>query len=453
MKKLMCILVLVLLLAGCKGNNNHGEEIDLAPDPIQTEEPARLTLDSLRKSSMTPFIMPQYGTEDYDYYSSLLTWGDECIPGKLYLKCAVSRTEEAILLLSDLDFRIETGMYNFQPWDRRMIYAVAVGEDGDSLVKVDQETGQDTTLYHVDGERIRFMLKDGNIYFSSGSRILCLNIYTDEVETFAECEGEVSDLAATLGSIAWADGGGNYFLYDYEKGEGVPIDYEELFPFHERYYYFFRDQEDGISTLYLVTRETDEEELIEDNIKAVLYASVNQIYAQVGNEYITYVDDTYAQVGNECIIYVDNTYGNIETVYNAVTDDMELIGCAKKQPADFEDRWLIYVREGDELVVLDSETQETSTLFRLENGLSDLMNASIVTECQAASANFDYNFIEGVSDQDFYICGECADNNLPCFIWADKDKDWFWYHPHSGDNERIEVIPYGWSSYFIKQAD
>ena len=432
------MLGLTLLLAGCNNdNNNHGEEIDLAPDPIQTEE-ERLTLDSLRRSGMTPFIMPQYGTEDYEYYSSLLTWGDECIPGKLYLKCMVSRTEEAILLLSDLDFRIETGMYNFQPWDRLMIYAVAVGEDGDSLVKVDQEMGQDTTLYHADGERIRFMIGGSKIYFSSGSRILDLNIYTNEVETFAECEGEVSDLAATLDSIAWADGNGNYFLYDYEKKEGVPIDYEELFPFRERYYYFFRDKEDGISTLYLVTRETDEEELIEDNIKAVLYASVNQIYAQVGNE---------------CIIYVDNTYGNVETVYNAVTDDMELFGCAEKQSAGSEDGWLIYVREGDELVMLDSETHEVSTLFQLENGLSDFMNASIVTEYQAASADFNYDFIEGVSYEDFYICDECADNYLHYLIWADKDKDWFWYHPHSGENERIEVIPYGWFSYFIKQAD
>ena len=439
MKKLTGIICIfaaaALLLTGCSGSS--GEEIDLSPDPIETDND-RLTLDSLRKSWMHPFIMPQYGTEEYDYYSSLLSWGDECVPGKLYLQCAVSSTESAILLLSDIVFREEAGMYSFQPWDRLMIYAAAAGGDGDSLMRVDQETGQETVLYHADGEAIRFMMKQGYyIYFSSGSSILYVNLYTDEVELLAECEGEVSDLAYTLDSIAWADGSGNYFLYDYESEEGVPIDYEELFPFNELYYYFFRDGEDGTSTLYLVTDETGEEELIQDNITVLLYASVRLIYAQVGKDRI---------------ISVNNRNGDIETVYYAQTEDMELIHAAVIMDEPTENVYVsgLYVREGQEIVRVDLETLEAETLFTLENGLmednygghefysSDFAKHSLT---MLSSRENEYDM------EKFYICEECDDYCL----WADADQNWFWYHPHSGVNEEVTVVMDGGYGYITQK--
>lgn len=442
MKKLtdiICIFAAALLLAGC--NSGSGEEIDLSPDPIETEE-ERLTLDSLRKSEMNPFIMPQYGTEEYDYYSSMLSWGDPCIPGKLYLQCTVNRNESAILLLSDIDFREETGMYNFQPWDRKKIYAVAVGKDGeegDSLMKVDQENGEETVLYHADGEEIRFMMNQGYyIYFSSGSRILYVNIYTDEVETLAECEGEVTDLAYTLNSIAWADGDGKYFLYDQEKEEGVPIDYDELFPFNELYHYYFRDGEDGISTLYLVTEKTGEEELIEDNITVVLYASVRLIYAQVGNDRI---------------ISVNNRNGDMETVYYAQTEDMELLNASVIMDEPTENVYVsgLFVREEQDIVRVDLDTMETKTLFRLENGLAeDNYGGHELYGCLFAENSLDVLMrIENELDMDkFYICEDCDRDYC---IWEDKDLNWFWYHPHSGENEEVEVTMVSECAYITQK--
>lgn len=443
MKKLTDIICIftaaALLLAGC--NSGSGEEIDLSPDPIETEE-ERLTLDSLRKSNMNPFIMPGYGTEEYDYYSSMLTWGDECIPGKLYLQCTVNRNESAILLLSDIIFKEAAGLYSYQPWDRKMIYAVAVGEDGeegDSLLKVDQETGQDTTLYHVDGEAIDFMINLGHyIYFSSGSRILYVNLYTDEVDLFVECEGEVTDLAYTLDSIAWAEGDGKYFLYDREEKEGVPINYDELFPFNELYYYIFRNCEDGTEQLYLVTAETDEEELIADNVTRVLYASVRLMYAQVGNDRI---------------ISVNNRDGNIETVYYAQTEDTELLSVSVIMDEPTENVYVsgLFLREGQDIVRADLDATETKTLFRLENGLAeDSYGGRELYGCQFAENSLDMLMrIENELDMDkFYICEDCDRDYC---IWADKDRNWFWYHPHSGENEDVEVTMVSGCAYITQK--
>lgn len=442
MKKLTDIICIftsaALLLAGC--NNNSGEEIDLSPIPIETDND-RLTLDSLRKSEMTPFIMPQYGTEEYDYYSSLLTWGDPCIPGRLYLQCMVNRNESAILLLTNIAFREEMGIYSYQPWDRKMIYAVAAGENGDRLMKVDQETGKATLLYYAKAEAIRFMMEldDCYIYFSSGSRILYLNIYTDEVMTLAECEGEVSDLAYTHDSIAWADGNGNYFLYDREKEEGVPVDYDELFPFYEQYYYTFRDGGDGISTLYLVTDKTGEEELIADNITVVLYATVSLMYAQVGNDRI---------------ISVNGTEGGIETVYRARTEDMELINIDVRTDENSGESYAkrLFVREEREIVQVDLETFEAETLFTLENGLADANYG----EREFYSFDFAEHSLTMLSANEneydldkFYICEECDGDYC---LWVDSDRNWFWYHPHSRENEEVEVIEVRLYAY-ITQRD
>lgn len=418
-------MITALLLTGC--STNSGEEIDLAPMPIETEEP-RLTLNSFRRSEMTPFIMPQYGTEDYDYYSSLLSWGDECVPGKLYLLCRVSQTEEAILLLSDTVFKVETGMYNFLPWERKQIYAVTAEESGDTLMKVDQETGQETVLYHAEGERIDHMAADSftphDFYFTSGNKVMQLNIYTDEVTELTEIEGEFSDLELALNSVAWVDGEGNYFQYYYETGEVVETTYEELHPFGEGYWYYFidRDGEPDVCDLYLANWETGEEELIMENITSMLYASVSLIYAQVGTD---------------SIISVNNENGDIETVYYAKTDDMELVHVSAKIDGEYADE--LYVREGEEIVRIDLDTLEAETLFSLENGLMKVVYGGYVFH--------DSNFVEyslevldsnefGYDMDKFYICGECDGDYC---LWADKDRNWFWYHPHSGENEGVEV--------------
>ena len=447
------ILAAALLLAGC--NNNGGEEIDLAPFPMETED-TRVSLDELRKSNMTPFIMPQEGTEEYEYYSSLLTWGDDCVPGQLYLLSSVSNTEKAILKLSDTVFRIETGLVNVQPIDRRKIYAVAVTDGGDRLMKIDQETGQETVLYNADGRTIDCMtapsylsgystLREGDyLYFSDGGNIMRFNFFTEEIMTLVENETRLQELTLRNYDLAWQDIDGAYYVYNTGTGEVRPTTYEELYPFSDDYSYDFRAREDEpeIYDLYLLTRETFEEELIVENITNIRYATTDVLMR-------------YAQVGNEYIISINNTYGDIETVYTAATDDMELLSVPTRWNEVTEDILLggIYVREENEIVRVDGETLEASTLFTLENGLSEF-NCSPFA--QDNRSRFVYFFDEDDDSMDidsYYICGECSGDDLNYCVWADKDGNWFWYHPHSGENEEIEVIIDEWERYFIKQAD
>lgn len=447
-KAVKCIsLALALLLAGC---NNKGEDIDLSPDPIETEETGP-SLNGLRRSDMTPFIMPSEGTEEYGYYSSLLTWGGDCVPGQLYLLCTVSSNSEAILKISDRIFRMETGLVNVRPKDRKMIYAVAITDEGDCLVKTDQETGRDTVLYSADGE-ILYMIassylsgyatlhEDDCLYFSDGRTIMRFDFFTEEITAVVENEMQFQELQIINGDLTWQNIDGSYFIYSLETGEIRQTTYEELHPFNKTYHYVLLPREDDPenSDLYLVEMETMESELILENITNFFYATTDVIII-------------YAQVRNEYIISVNNTDGNIETVYTAAADGMELLGCAVKQLTDPEGIPFIYVRDGDEIVMVDGETLETSKLFRLENGLSRFEHPPFAQENQAMS----YFDSAPLNDpDDYYICEECGDNDLMYCIWADTDGNWFWYHPHSQVNEEIEVVQddiLGY--YFIKQTD
>ena len=445
---LMAVIAAAVLFCGC--NNKSGEEIDLAPFPIETEN-TRASLDELRRSAMTPFIMPKEDNEEYQYYSSLLTWGDDCVPGQLYLLSKVDSSSEAILKISDRSFRIETGLVNIQPNDRLKIYAVAITDEGDCLLKIDQETGEETVLYSASGRTIEYMASAGDLYFlsslhehpylyfSDGSSIMQFNFYTEEIITVAEAQ--VQYLTVSGGELVWQDKEGEYYQYDDETGENLPTTYNR---FNDKYFYDFHPREDDPEKydLYLVTKETCDEELIQENITNILYAFTNVI-------------TTYAQVGNEYIISVNNTDGDIETVYNAVTDDMELIGAATRSQAASQNMQLegIYVRDGQEVVRVDGETLEAGTLFPLENGLSQFEHSPFAQDNRSMFVYLYDQDDTGLNPEDFYICEECDGNDLTYCVWADKDGNWFWYHPHSGDNEEIEVTQNDWGNYFIRQMD
>ena len=84
------------------------------------------------------------------------------------------------------------------------------------------------------------------------------------------------------------------------------------------------------------------------------------------------------------------------------------------------------------MINLRGDSFEAEVLFELENGLSK-MNFYPYAESQLA-----YGFLEDEDTSDFYICEECSlKENY--FIWADNDMNWFWYHPHSGENEPIII--------------
>lgn len=457
MKKRMCFaLVLALLLTAC--DNHSGEDIDLAPFPIETDD-TRASLDELRRSDMTPFIMPQYGTENYDYYNGLLSWGDECVPGQLYLLSKLNNTDEAVLKISDRTFRIETGLINVQPMFRRMIYAVAVTDGGDLLVKIDQETGEETVLYYVKGKEIGLMAasshlspystlhEDEYLYFSDGNDIMRLDFFSDEVITIAESNIQLQELMLFHGELAWQDIEGDYFLHNSETGENVSVTYADLHPFSDSYYYNLCAREDDpeISDLYLQTLNTPEMELVLENITKTLYT-----FTVSGQKDVLTL---YAQVGNEYIASANQSSGEIKTVYESVTGDMELLDVAVKGVAVPDNKQLegVYVRDGDDVVRVDGVTFEAGTLFHLENGMSEFRDDFSVRENRSML----YADSTRLDDyREYYICGECDSSDLPFFIWADKGGSWFWYHFHSGVNEEIELIPDYWLNYyFIRQKE
>ena len=428
------ILAFALLLTGCNnGGSDWDGNIDLAPDPIETE--GGISVDGLRKADMTPFIMPREGTKEYDHYNSLLRTEEVCFPGRLYLQ---GRTYEGevIVRLSNTIFREGTGLLQAQPGERRLIFAVAITEDGDSLMKVDKETGQETVMYHAEGGVISRMVCDQYgefICFTIGRKVLLLNTCTNEVEVIGECEGSIMTLRSSHSSFIWMDSKGKSFGYSLVESEENDTTTDEH-QHHERYDYTYRPQEDQpeIFDLYLCCLDSEDEVLLLENITKAVYP-----WVPMGS--VVYTD--LVQVENKYIASVNIRNGDIEQVYSAVSGDMELLGAASMTDDSSGKDYIngFFVREEDYVIWVDGRNFTATPQFRLENGL--LENDS--GECEFYCAPFaqlsneipaEY-FGDSFDRDDFYICDEC-DNDY-C-IWADGNGDYYWYHPHSGENEEIE---------------
>lgn len=428
MKSTAFLLALALLLTGCNNDSDWDGDIDLAPYPDETG----VLVDGLRKANMTPFIMPQEGTKEYDYYNGLLRTEEFCFPGRLYLQGSTDEGE-IIIRLSNTVLREGTGLLQAQPGERKLIFAVAMTEDGDSLLKVDKETGQETVLYRTEGGIISRMAESRYgkyICFTAGKKVLLLNTCTDEVELIGECEGTIYALKSSYSSFSWTDSTGKSFSYSLEP--------EESDTTTDKLYCDFRPRDDRreIFDLYLCTPETGEEELLLENITKIVYPMT------LSTESNTYTD--FVQVENKYIASVNRKNGYVETVYHAVSGDMELLGAASKTDESSGEEFVngIFVREEDQVIWVDVRSFAATPQFRLENGLMESDLGTFEYEFYPApfaqlsketlmhtGLDIDFDFSR------FYICDECDSDYC---IWADRNGDYYWYHPHSGENEEIE---------------
>ena len=192
-----------------------------------------------------------------------------------------------------------------------------------------------------------------------------------------------------------------------------------------------------IVDLYRVNNATDERELIlADITNHITYDDDIIAYLEVDKiELGTGTDAPY-------IASFNKETGEINTIYTAKSNDMELFNWYYTQSGD------LLIKDGDKIRRIDTDTLKATTLFRLSNG----MFASYPE--QFASLKQRYKLISGnevESDlerlqrffpdddlSDYYICDQCKGSDEFC-IWEDQDENWFWYHPHSRDNEPIIV--------------
>lgn len=234
--------------------------------------------------------------------------------------------------------------------------------------------------------------------------------------------------------------------------------------------YVYATDENGVESftpveykLYHKDWETGESTLLFDHVKT---------------DSAFYEDITYAVVDNGeqtpfMIAYRENE-GDIDvvTAYTAQYGELEILGFIDDVKDD-DGKWqriseilghtMIVIRDGDHILRsfcndMDPQFEE---LFILENGIYDYdQPQSVYKEAYhfAYTASYAKNEFLSIKNgymleytdemmmeyfghtlDDFYICPECGDG-YEYFIWADKDRQFYWYHPETGVNEPIELI-------------
>ena len=512
-KCIAAAIAAALLLCGCQSGNDGSIDIDIAPDPdITTENNERAELPDMRV--LTPFIMPQEGTEEYLYYSSKMEAAQvkgSCVPGYLYLKNAA---EDLFFLLEPYEFDEADGLYQYERevqgytnW--RYVYGAAKLPDGEKLLKVDKITGSYAVVYTPAGGKVELMTpserhgdNSGRIFFKDGKRLCALDPSSDQVTVCAESESGITDIKCeafiyeriNTGGVEdaytcekcgseyfaiWADGEGQYYWYHVHSGESEPIDFQYLYyPFYCFNDLIFRGSktddaspyswrywgEWGEWELYSRDKETRENTLLVDNV----------IYHY---NHLTYHSSLFIarQDGVNRLMTIDERTGVYETIYDFQDDDIQIIYTSGD--VDENDRYItnIFFREGDSIIKLNSDSLEVNVMYASQYGKLEVIDRYFAgyawllrdgnTIVKATADTFESkelfdlengltqvyfpSFAEGelvgmmtmYPDEDisdFYICQECSMKE-DYIIWADNDTNWFWHHPHTGENEPINI--------------
>ncbi|MCH5200168.1 MAG: hypothetical protein J1F60_04325 [Oscillospiraceae bacterium] len=215
--------------------------------------------------------------------------------------------------------------------------------------------------------------------------------------------------------------------------------------------------------LYYKNGETGESTLLYEHVKkGAFYKDIS--YAVVDDEQTPFMIAYNNENKSE------NDIGLV-TAYTAQYGELEILGfidAVKNDEGEWEDiseilgHTMMIIRDGDHILrsFCNDKKPQFEELFILENGIYDydqpqsvykeayhfvrtpsfakenlyfLKNGSLIEYTEEMLMEY-----FGHTLDEFYICPDCGDG-YEYFIWADKDRNWFWYHPESGINEPIEL--------------
>lgn len=147
-----------------------------------------------------------------------------------------------------------------------------------------------------------------------------------------------------------------------------------------------------------------------------------------------YQDNEYVWAFTEDneLLKVNKSSADYETLYTAQYGD---IGKFVVSDLVREKKVLYFIDGANDAVIYDTDS-DTYDILHNDNGITDLYWAGYQEECSK-------------NGKDTYICEECnAEGNY--VIWGDNDGNYFWYHPHSGENEPLKIEEDAADKYFIK---
>ena len=339
----------------------------------------------------------------------------------------------------------------------------------------------------------------GRLFFKDGNRLCALDPSSGQIKVCAESESGITDIKCEAfiyerintggvnesdayvceecGSeffVIWADGEGQYYWYHVHSGENEPIDFQlHYYPF-----YCFND-------LVWKGSESEDWELNSGGWQG--YRGEWELYTRdkATREEVLLLDDVIYYYGNFAphlslavvskdvsrLTVIDGRTGETEPIYEFQSNNIRLVDVSYRYFDDGTEYSFFLFKDGDSLIRLDGNTARTDEVYASQYGGLEIIDryqylfkdgdmvvraneeaTGFETLFEAANgiteANFPFfaeigrlNIQELFPDEDvsdFYTCEECCENK-DYIIWADDDANWFWYHPHSGENEPIKV--------------
>ena len=356
----------------------------------------------------------------------------------------------------------------------------------DMVVKADTKNQTVDKVYTAALNSVCYTTVNDNLYCTCDNLLLLMDRYMNDVALlllaeadssiiklldygFAEAASEKKDgvyvcdiCSRNKEYVIWSDSNNNFYWYHPHSGENEYLEnFDEMYFTGSELYSYEVDYAQSVGSqayieivdLYRVNNATGERELILADITNFVsfyegtWITTNIAYFEV--------DKVELGTGTEAYIAAFNKEtGELNTLYTAKSDDMELISAYYKQSSAF------LIKDGNEIICFDKNTLKATTLFRLENGMFSRYPVQYVSlkryyqfhmgeyvEWELELLELDY---PDDDFSDFYICDQCRGSD-EYFIWEDEDENWFWYHPHSGknepvtlDSERYEYTPEGW---------
>ena len=469
-------LTSVLLLSGC---SSYDRDIDLTPSNIETTTTTAATTAEVTTSfpllikdyrSGDCFIAPDPETnpsaaEVYDSY--------DCTVGYVYYVDKVRPVERRLLV--DKKFKavgiFQTNLVFYGITEENELLKVNKSDGSYEIVYTSQNgniTELNSSLLVTEKNGVYLHEKGRLLYIVDGKDIVIMETntgkyeivhsdngvvrtwwagYQEEIAAFHEDAYICGECGYNGNYVIWEDNESNFFWYHPETGE-----IEQLKVGDDDVFTYFLQAELELPQSYMLVMEgdcflaTDDAggELVPGylyfNDKTLLLDKKFKTEVIGGGQY----QDENVFIGvsedNE-LIKVNKHDGSYEVMYTAQYGDIdetrESLMLQNKNGEDESGR-LIYFKDGDNIVIMETATCEYN-IVHCDNGISSF----IWCGCQE---DFIYN---GTYD-DVYVCENCGyDGNY--VIWSDKDENWFWYHPETGENEPLKitnsVIPY------FKQAD
>lgn len=135
--------------------------------------------------------------------------------------------------------------------------------------------------------------------------------------------------------------------------------------------------------------------------------------------HIELYDKVYAVTEDREVVSLNKLDGSCKTVYTLQHGLCTDIDINTKED-------LLYFNDGAYIVQLNTGDETFKIVAQSNNGVSKLVGGG------------GYSKVEN-----FYYCDICGGGS-EFFIWQDKDKNTFWYHPETGENEEID-----WEKIFV----